>query len=122
MNTHQKNDNQEFESRMKALLDEALEQSKTRPEINQQLKRARARAMGLQRKRRPFPAPALGWALAVGIVAVVLLPRLQAPPESLPVEVTEISSDDVELINTMEDFEQDLAFYYWLESHDAAPG
>jgi hypothetical protein len=114
--------NKQQQAQVREVLDEELARLDDDREITEKLRQARAHAIA---QRRPWVrqhAPALGWAMAAALLVVVFLPRWISGPEEVPVVSQEISISDLELVTQLEDFEQDMEFYYWLEEADATAG
>ncbi len=116
------NDNCQQQHEIKRLLDTALEHTCQDVVLGECLRRARSRAIGQQRPwlRRHYPA--LGFSLAAGLCLLAALPILLPQDTTLPATAKTITSQDLELISQLEDFEQEMAFYDWLEQDDATSG
>ncbi|MFL0796204.1 MAG: DUF3619 family protein [Cellvibrionaceae bacterium] len=110
----------EQQQQIKQLLDR--ERNHIDPAVAQQLEYSRQRALG-HYKERPrwteyFRQPLLVSAVAAALVVVVISPS-QLAKRSLQSLPAGIDTPDAELVVQLDDFEQELAFYYWLEANDA---
>ena len=101
-------------------LDQHIQQLAQDTALNRRLDRARADAMAAYKKTTPFKRRGLN-ALAATFVLALMIPLL-----FVTLHRDEITQDmslaDMELVAELELFEQDMAFYYWLESNDAHSG
>lgn len=108
---------------IKAHLDEANARLDADPALEQQLNQARRRALAPpQRSWIVQHAPALGMATAAVLTVSLLAPRMLSPDKRFPAFSGEVGVSEFELISQLEDFEQDVEFYYWLEQVDGGTG
>jgi hypothetical protein len=56
------------------------------------------------------------------LLLLAVLPLFLPEPIEGPNGIDPLSLQDLELVSQLEDFEQDMTFYYWLEEHDGTSG
>lgn len=111
------------QQQIKKLLNDRLEQVEDDQELLDQLLDARKKALQHTKRNRVRQyGPMLGWAVAVSLVLVLVIPRLSLHEDSETDLVQGINLTDIELVSELELFEDDLEFYFWLEETDAYSG
>ncbi|MEJ2423299.1 MAG: hypothetical protein P8101_02400 [Candidatus Thiodiazotropha sp.] len=116
------NNSSQQQREIKRLLDTALEHRCQDVALKESLHRARTRAIGQQRPWLQRHYPALSLSLAAGLFLLAVLPILLPKDNPLPTAAKTITPQDLELISQLENFEQEMAFYDWLEQNDATSG
>ena len=108
--------NEQQQQRIKHQLDQQVDQVKQDAKLAAQLRQARTEALT---HRKPSPWTDYRYVLT-GAIAASLLIALLIPSGLLDNNIhnellQDIQLSDMELLTELEDYEQDLEFYYWLE-------
>lgn len=114
--------NERQKAEIKRLLDQQLVELESDRAVTERLRRARANALSTNRSWIGRYAPALGLTAVAALLLAVTLPLLLPQPVEAPDGIDLVGLQDLELVSQLEDFEEDMAFYYWLEEHDATSG
>jgi hypothetical protein len=107
---------------IKHLLDEQLGSVYHDSQLETRMQEARASALNQRRPWMRQRVPVLGFSVAAALFFVLTLPYLSSNSVEIPVGIQEVGHQDLELVTQLEDFEQDMAFYFWLEEYDATSG
>jgi hypothetical protein len=107
---------------IKRLLDQQLLDLDSDQALAERLRQARAKALGPRKHWIAQHAPVLGLTAVAALLLMAVLPLFLPEPIEGPDGIDPFSLQDLELVTQLEDFEQDLIFYYWLEVHDGTSG
>lgn len=110
--------NEQQQQRIKKQLDQSLDQLNGCPDITRRLSQARARAVGSSSQVRCYFRPVLAPVLALTLLVALLAPLVLQQPED-DIGISAVSTEDQELVDQLDMFEQDMEFYYWLDDVDA---
>lgn len=116
--------NQDRQKQIRQLLDQQLEQLDDNHDITSRIQQARGVALKHYSESSWISnhKPQIAWALAASLIMAIILPRWLTETGNDVLMQSDMSFADIELLSEYEMLEQDMEFYFWLETIDVHSG